>query len=75
MSDDRRVHAATPEGWEIVRYDRAGKWYAETLTWRERITFDMAVYHATRAGAKPHLGLPGGTRFDAAVQRKIRAFT
>lgn len=25
---DRTVHAAT-ENWEVVRYDRAGKWYVE----------------------------------------------
>jgi hypothetical protein len=30
MRTDRRVHAHTEE-WEIVRYDRAGKWYAEWI--------------------------------------------
>jgi hypothetical protein len=71
--NDRRVHAVTSEGWEIVRYDRAGKWYAERPDGRDRITFHMAVYHATRAGAKSQLGIPGGTRFDASVRAVGRA--
>lgn len=26
---ERIVHGKTEDGWEIVRYDRAGKWYIE----------------------------------------------
>ena len=29
MSDDRTVHAWTRDGAQLVRYERAGKWYVE----------------------------------------------
>ena len=33
MSDDRRIHASNDsDQWDIVRYDRAGKWWVE---WRD----------------------------------------
>lgn len=68
---DRRVHAVTYNGLEVVRYDRAGKWYAELPGWRQPLTFKNAV-HLARGCESVYYGLPGGSRFDAAV-RKVRA--
>lgn len=69
MSDDRTVHAVTHSGIEIVRYNRAGKWWAEGPTTRLPLTFAEAVAHGKRRGTTVHLGRPGGSRFDAAVSR------
>jgi hypothetical protein len=71
MSDDRTVHATTRDGWEIVRYDRASKWYIEHPVRRQRFAVPLgtAVHHATEEGATTYLGRPGGKRFD----RKVRA--
>lgn len=67
---DRTVHATTP-GWEIVRYDRAGRWYAESdVLPRQQITVTEAARRATEVGAEVHLGRPGGRRFDALVARR-----
>jgi hypothetical protein len=72
MPADRRVHAVTAERWEIVRYDRASKWFVEYKDTRTPITFDKAVWFARRDGATANLGLPGGARFDAAIRRASR---
>jgi hypothetical protein len=67
---DRRIHARTPGGWLIVRYDRAGKWYAE-LPGRARrpLSLAEAVREATAIGAFVYLGVSGGSTFDARVKR------
>lgn len=72
---DRTVHGRAPRGFgpanEIVRYDKAGKWYLE---WddgdRIRLRFEDAVGMASHPNGTAHLGLPGGRHFDAAVRRK-----
>lgn len=65
---DRTVHACQP-GMEIVRYDRAGKWWLEYDNGaREQLTLREAVYLATRKGSTIFLGRPGGQAFD----RKVR---
>lgn len=69
MTDDRTVHARYP-GMEIVRYDRAGKWYLEPtheIAKRQRVTVDEAAKQAKWAdehGGSVALGLPGGATFD-----------
>jgi hypothetical protein len=72
--DDRRLHAVTSDGTEIVRYNRAGKWYAERpgLNWRRQIKFSEAIRQACLAGATVRLGIPGGGRFDARI-KEMRA--
>lgn len=78
MSDDRTVHCTiVPVGGgriEIVRYDRAGKWYREDGGNRTRITVAEAVSVAAqdRPAVLWHEGRPGGRAFDAKV-RKARA--
>lgn len=68
---DRTVHAQTPNGAEVVRYDRAGKWYFEhppvTGTKRTALTLAQAVSLAVEgyeAGGTVFPGRPGGSRFD-----------
>lgn len=74
MSDDRTVHGHSmwpSDPWDVVRYDRAGKWYIEHGDGRRvRVT----VNHAAKVAARNHFnpGLPGGRTFDALV-RKYRS--
>lgn len=70
--NDRRVHGRLDGGPEIVRYDRAGKWYLEWPTngAREQVAFKTAVSYGRSAmfgAGEVELGLPGGTRWDRAV--------
>lgn len=66
---DRTVHARTRLGNEVVRYDRAGKWYVESSSLpRQRLTLAQAVKMALAPGAEVYFGRPGGGRFDAAVR-------
>lgn len=70
---DRRVHAFCVE-YEVVRYDRAGKWFIEfgSLEPRRRLTLASAVDAAVETwdhGGSPKMGVPGGGAFDA----KLRA--
>ena len=64
---DRRVHAVLRTGEEIVRYDRAGKWYVEYHRVRKPLTVHEAAARACERGAQRFLGLPGGARFDRLV--------
>jgi hypothetical protein len=67
VTTDRTVHAVHADllgGTQIVRYDRAGKWYAETPTRRFQITVRQAAVLASLAGSVVHLGQPGGAAFD-----------
>jgi hypothetical protein len=66
---DRRVYVRLPSGVEVVRYDRAGKWYREFGGRRLQITFAEAVCFAQKRRAEVFAGLPGGKAFDAAVRR------
>lgn len=69
---DRRVHL-TADSYrrgrvEIVRYDRAGKWWAEYGDGtRQRLYLAGAVVFAKLPGSVWHRGLPGGRAFDAKV--------
>ncbi len=67
---DRTVHAVV-QGMEVVRYDRAGRWYGESLatTQRGALTLTQAVAPAKQPGARVLLGLPGGGAFDARMRR------
>ena len=65
--DIRTVHAYTNEGSQIVRYDRAGKWYLENERTRTRLSIAEAVRFALNGTA--FLGRYGGSRFDALVKK------
>lgn len=73
--NDRTVHARYP-GMEIVRYDRAGKWYFEPLDSslsRQKVTVKQAADAAVWArgyyneGAHIFTNRHGGTTFDRLV--------
>lgn len=64
---DRTVHGLTDRGAEIVRYDRAGRWYVEWRGVRSPIDVRQAARLARKGEA--YLGRPGGGRFDKLVRR------
>lgn len=77
MLPDRKVHA-TGATWEVVRYDRAGKWYLEPLPdsphdKRKHVTIDRAARYAAASQllgiGTVNFGRPGGSAFD----RRVRA--
>ncbi len=73
--NDRRVHLtivpAFGERIEIVRYERAGKWFYESGRERRMISLREAVGFAeNRPGVIWHEGRPGGAMFDARVRAK-----
>lgn len=74
---DRRIHAKYP-GMEIVRYDRAGKWYAEPTIGclkRQALTIEdaveVAVFAAQAHGGTIAWGRPGGTTFDQKLRERL----
>ncbi len=63
MDRDRTMHALTPSGNAVVRYDRAGKWFLEgDEVGRRVINLEEAVRLATQPGAVVFYGLLGGGR-------------
>lgn len=70
---DRQVHARSGE-MEIVRYNRAGKWYLEYKPVglppapKLKITLAEAVSIARRESATVYLGKPGGRAFDRLIK-------
>lgn len=79
VRSDRTVHASYP-GMEIVRYDRAGKWYLEPSDpslRRQHVTIDRAVSAALWAranGGKVFTGLPGAKAFDSRFQKAVSKY-
>jgi hypothetical protein len=76
---DRRVHASHPEGEQVVRYNRQGKWYIELVQpsphapLRKQVPIAEAVTRAKQLaeqGGEIHYGLYGGSRFDKLVARR-----
>jgi hypothetical protein len=73
---DRTVHAAW-EQMEVVRYDRAGKWYLEPVGFpnlpRQHVGVREAARYALWAADTQYgwikTELPGGAAFDRAVRR------
>lgn len=73
--DDRRVHATLlpprQPSIEIVRYERAGKWYWESDRLRKHLTIAeaAALVSGDRYPVVWNEGVPGGSRFDALVRQ------
>jgi hypothetical protein len=66
---DRTVHGLNAAGdAEVVRYDRAGRWYVEPLDGGKRR--NVGVRDAARivAGGTHHPGRSGGMMLDAIVR-------
>jgi hypothetical protein len=70
---DRTVHARLSDGREVVRYDRAGKWWVEIVGGpRRSITVGEAIDLACVPGeTQVFLGRAGGGSFDAAVEKRL----
>lgn len=66
---DRQIHATLRDGREVVRYDRAGKWFVEGQHGRRAVSVLEAAQTAIQYAGEIHYGLPGGSRFDSAVRR------
>lgn len=73
--DDRRVHARIGS-LEVVRYDRAGKWYLEADGSRQPIKVPMAaklvVASMDTHEVEVFFDLPGGRAFDRQVRAGLR---
>jgi hypothetical protein len=74
---DRRVHA-TYTDMDIVRYNRAGKWYLEPripglprqhVKVKDAVTSALWGYQHSHGIIYP--GLPGGTTFDRLVRKSM----
>lgn len=71
---DRTVHASGPQ-MEVVRYNKAGKWYLEPTDRRlprQSVTIAEAVDYTNwlwKNGGTPHFDRPGGGRFDSLLRR------
>jgi len=67
--EDRVVHGLTETGAEIVRYERAGKWYAEPTDGgkRSKVTITRAVELAIAGTVFPNRA--GGQAFNAKVAK------
>ncbi len=78
--NDRRVHAANSK-MEVVRYERAGKWYLEPVDPalpRQNVSVrDAAAYVLWWANQSDpmdhHEGLLGGSRFDALIKSRRKS--
>lgn len=72
VSDDRQVHARGISGLEVVRYDRAGKWFLELPgDSRKHVGVRDAARWAWRmraTGGEVFVGLPGGGAFDRLLE-------
>lgn len=74
---DRTVHARWAQ-MEVVRYDKAGKWYLEpvgSVSPRQNVTVKQAAEYAVWALRERqgylYLDQPGGNRFDLLVDRMV----
>jgi hypothetical protein len=73
--DDRTVHASGLF-LDVVRYNRAGKWYLEGKGDNQGYRRHVGIREAARfaaAGCDVHLGLPGGSTFDQLVKDEANA--
>lgn len=79
MTPDRRVHAER-FGLQLVRYNKAGKWYVEAdpegpknLIPRRQVTLRQAVGIAETWGSEAiKFGVPGGGAFEREWVRASR---
>ena len=72
MIPDRRVHAER-FGLQLVRYNKAGKWYVEGAGKRTPVTLRQAVGVAETWGVEAiKFGVPGGGAFEREWVRASR---
>lgn len=77
MTNDRTVHATTGDGTEIVRYDRAGKWYLEQKdgTRRQVSVKEAAELVISDRSSRWFRGRMGGSRFDGLIIQRRSSHT
>lgn len=68
QSRDRRVHGISQDGYEVVRYERAGKWFLEDGPDKRIRALRIADAAALAAEGRAHLDKPGGQAFDKRVR-------
>ena len=67
-ANDRRVHGRAADGTEVVRYDRAGKWWIEDADGSRRpLSLAGAVDVMRQPQSIWYPGVLGGRAFDARV--------
>jgi len=74
---DRKVHAFAENGSEVVRYDRAGKWWVEhpagsllparQVSMREAARIAIEFWY--ERGGSVNFGVPGGSAFDREIRK------
>jgi hypothetical protein len=64
----RTVHGRTPNGAEIVRYDRSSKWWREPASGR-RIRINVFEAATLAVDGEWFEGKPGGGQFDRLVRK------
>lgn len=73
MADRTVLARFSQDGTEVVRYDRAGKYYLESPTERRRVNLLHAVARTMWGGGEVFLGKPGGSAFDREYRREVDA--
>lgn len=70
---DRTVHGFTDDGRQVVRYDRAGKWYIEYPEGAGKKRRHVTITEAVRAAISGRVvyGRPGGLAFEARVRKVL----
>lgn len=71
---ERVVHAVSPAGTELVRYDRAGQWYVEEPTGESfHVQLDGAIAFVVALGTIWYPERPGGGRLRREVWKHAEA--
>lgn len=68
---DRTIHAVIDGVYELVRYDRAGKWYVEGATKRRALTLAEAVALAASPDSVIIWDQPGGQVFCSRLRKLV----
>ncbi|WP_431798591.1 hypothetical protein [Microbacterium kunmingense] len=68
LGETRTVHGVAADGAEIVRYERAGKWFVEPGEGKRRAV-SLSEAAALAVAGTSYSGRSGGGRFDAAVRK------
>lgn len=67
--EDRIVHGLTETGAEIVRYERAGKWYVEPTDGSKRTAVTIARAAELASAGRVFPNRAGGQAFNAKVAK------
>lgn len=68
---DRKVHARLTDGAEIVRYERAGKYYYEGHGYRRLLHTMKEARQFITSKDEWIPGVPGGSAFDRMMRKQL----